>query len=114
MIGASPGTVEKLEAGLRPIGAGSLYRLACALSVDVLYFFAEDADEPDPPPLAGTATSARQVTEAEEFARAYARLKDPAVRFSVSNLVALLAGEEVPFADDAEPADEFDWFGGAP
>lgn len=93
LIGECPGTVEKLEGGHRRIGAAQLYRLATVLGVGVEYFFAgstevEDTDieQPDIPMV-----TARMMTEAQEFARVYAKLPDEEVRRTVRNMVKTLA-----------------------
>jgi transcriptional regulator with XRE-family HTH domain len=102
LVGLSPGSINRLEIGLRPIGAGQLYRLACALGVDVSYFFASEAGQQGCPPAGADGGSTRQAKDAEEFARAYACLGDPAVRLSIRNLVELLADGETQALEDAE------------
>lgn len=103
VIGASPGTIERVEIGDRRIGAGQLFRVGEALGVEVPYFFDEPTDRSTIEPLEKPEPDSRAVAEAKRFARAYFRVSDPHVREMISDLVRSVAEHEVEKATEDEP-----------
>ncbi len=108
-IGEPGGTIEKVEAGERRIGAAALYRLCQALNVDISYFFeglrpspAETspvttvADAPAfdvnaAPPNDPISADSRAIAEAQRFVDAFSALPSDALRARVRSLIKILA-----------------------
>jgi len=94
-LGVSPGTVERLERGTRPIGAGQLFQLGHALGVPVPFFFRglrgrrgrRDRRRRPAPGI---------VEEGEAFLGAYARVRDPALRKDLLRLIKSIRGIRRP------------------
>lgn len=88
--------VQKYEKGQNRIGAGRLYEIAKALDTSIQYFF-EDIDDSDGLPETVEDDEARAIhrfiatPEGAELVIAFARIKDPATRRRVSDLVRSLA-----------------------
>ena len=101
VIGASPGTIERVEMGERRIGAAQLFRVGEVMGVDVPYFFDGSADRSTFEPLETTEPDSRAVAEAKRFARAFFRVSDPHVREMIRDLVKSVAEQ----AADKEPTD---------
>jgi transcriptional regulator with XRE-family HTH domain len=105
VIGASPGTIERVEIGERRIGAGQLFRVGEVLGVDVPYFFDGPTDRSTFEPSETPEPDSKTVTEAKRFAQAYFRVSDPHVREMIRDLVRSVAEHEVDTATEDEPED---------
>lgn len=103
VIGASPGTIERVECGERRIGAAQLFRVGEALGVDVPYFFDGPTDRSTFEPLETPEPDSRAVAEAKRFARAYIRVPDPHVREMIRDLVRSVADHAGDTDSEAEP-----------
>jgi transcriptional regulator with XRE-family HTH domain len=103
VIGASPGTIERVECGERRIGAAQLFRVGEVLGVDVPYFFDGPTDRSTFEPLETTEPDSKAVAEAKRFARAYFRVSDPHVREMIRDLVRSVAEHAVDTEPEAEP-----------
>jgi transcriptional regulator with XRE-family HTH domain len=86
--------VQKYEKGTNRISAGRLQRIAEVLSVPVAFFFAAPGD---PHNSSGASEhvefSFLQTEGALRLARAYARIKQPAVRLQLLRLTEAIAGD---------------------
>jgi transcriptional regulator with XRE-family HTH domain len=103
VIGASPGTIERVEIGERRIGAAQLFRVGEVLGVDVPYFFDGPTDRATFEPLETPEPDSKAVAEAKRFARAYFRVSDPQVREMIRDLVRSVAEHAVDTATEDEP-----------
>ena len=103
VIGASPGTIERVEIGERRIGAAQLFRVGEMLGVDVPYFFDGPTDRSTFEPLETPEPDSKAVAEAKRFARAYFRVSDPQVREMIRDLVGSVAEHQVDTATKDEP-----------
>ena len=103
VIGASPGTIERVEIGERRIGAAQLFRVGEVLGVDVPYFFDGPTDRATFEPLETPEPDSKAVAEAKRFARAYFRVSDPQVREMIRDLVGSVAEHQVDTATKDEP-----------
>ncbi len=102
VIGASPGTIERVEIGERRIGAAQLFRVGEVMGVDVPYFFDGPTDRSTFEPLEISEPDTKGVAEAKRFARAYFRVADPNIREMIRDLVRSVAEH----AEDTAPEDE--------
>jgi transcriptional regulator with XRE-family HTH domain len=82
--------VQKYEKGTNRISAGRLQRIAEVLSVPVAFFFAAPDD---PKGGAQVEFSFFQTEGALRLARAYSRIKQPAVRLQLLRLTEAIAGD---------------------
>ena len=102
-IGASPGTIERVENGERRIGAAQLFRVGEMLGVDVPYFFEGPTNRSTLKSVETPGPDSKAVAEAKRFARAYFRVSDPHVREMIRELVRSVADHELDTAPGAEP-----------
>lgn len=88
--------VQKYEKGQNRIGAGRLYRLAAILAVPVGYFYegiSEDGADPQEPAMQeDDARTFAASAEGRAVFSAFHRIKDPAIRRQLIELVETLAG----------------------
>lgn len=88
--------IQKYEKGLNRIGAGRLFEIARALDTDIQYFF-DDLASGETLPEMSDADETRAVNrvmsspEGMQLMIAFARVKDPATRRRISELVQSLA-----------------------
>ncbi len=95
--------VQKYEKGANRIGAGRLFRIAQLLGVSVQFFF-DDAPDSQPVSASGFMESDAapmmmdfvQTPEGIHLNRAFAAIKDNAVRKRLVDLARALAGQESP------------------
>lgn len=106
VIGASPGTIERIETGDRRIGAAQLFRVGEVLGVDVPYFFDGPSDRSIFEPLDTPEPHSRAVAEAKRFAKAYFRVSDPNVREMIRDLVRTVADHEAIAGKEPEAEPE--------
>ncbi|MGF1640888.1 MAG: helix-turn-helix domain-containing protein [Rhodospirillales bacterium] len=102
VIGAAPGTIERIECGDRRIGAAQLFRVGEVLGVDVPYFFDGPTERSTFEPLDGPEPDAKAVAEAKRFARAYFRVADSRVRRMIRDLVRSVADQHPSPAEEPE------------
>lgn len=94
--------VQKYEKGQNRIGAGRLYRIAQALSVPIEFFFQglpPSAAKPDTDAVIERNTEIQAFiasTDGHVLALAYQRIKDPATRRRVLELVNAIAPDRAP------------------
>jgi transcriptional regulator with XRE-family HTH domain len=84
--------VQKYEKGANRISAGRLQHIAEVLGVPVSFFFAA-ADAPKPPPGDEVEFAFLQTEGALRLARAYARIRHPALRLKLLRLTEAIAGD---------------------
>jgi transcriptional regulator with XRE-family HTH domain len=86
--------VQKYEKGVNRISAGRLQRIAEVLGVPVSFFFAPD-ETGKSPPSGGIEVefSFLQTEGALRLARAYARIKQPALRLKLLRFTEAIAGD---------------------
>lgn len=106
VIGAAAGTIERIEAGDRRIGAAQLFRVSEVLGVEVPYFFDGPSDRSTFEPLDTPEPDAKGVAEAKRFARAYFRVPDPHVREMIRDLVRTVADHEATPGEEPEAEPE--------
>ena len=98
-LGVSFQQVQKYENSMNRIGASNLLKIAKALGVDVAYFF-EGVDQVvnlDVTPQAKTPVEdPMSNAESTRLAHDFFRIKDEGVRKRISQLLKVLATEEVP------------------
>lgn len=89
--------VQKYERGVNRIGSSRLYQLSQILDVDIPFFF-EGYDEPEPQAFSQVAEDGAQFEHAMlqspetiDLVRAYYRVKDPALRRKVFDLIRAMA-----------------------
>jgi transcriptional regulator with XRE-family HTH domain len=87
--------VQKYEKGTNRISAGRLQRIAEVLTVPVSFFFAGPDDKEKSSGSLGVDVefSFLQTEGALRLARAYARIKEPAVRLQLLRLTEAIAGD---------------------
>jgi len=86
--------VQKYEKGANRISAGRLQRIAEVLGVPVAFFFApDDTQKSSPSGSVDVEFSFLQTEGALRLARAYARIKQPALRLKLLRLTEAIAGE---------------------
>jgi transcriptional regulator with XRE-family HTH domain len=85
--------VQKYEKGANRISAGRLQRIAEVLGVPVSFFFAEDEERSSPGSGVDIEFSFLQTEGALRLARAYARIKQPALRLKLLRLTEAIAGD---------------------
>lgn len=86
--------VQKYEKGANRISAGRLQRIAEVLGVPVAFFFASDGTQKSSPGAGIDAEFSFLQTEgALRLARAYARIKQPALRLKLLRLTEAIAGD---------------------
>ncbi len=102
-IGVTFQQIQKYERGINRMGASRLYDFARALGVQIAYFFEgygdyvveEDAglamNEPNAAKFEGEQLNNR---ETMEVMRAYYRIKNPAVRKRIIDLIKAMAAED--------------------
>lgn len=102
-IGVTFQQIQKYERGINRMGASRLYDFARALSVPVSYFFDGYGDyvSDDPHALAAAEHAAPAYEhdainnrETLEVMRAYSRIKNPAVRKRIVELIKVMAAED--------------------
>ena len=93
MIGVTSGTVAKFESGARRIGAAQLYRLGCALGVEVAYFFADAESETAPVSDDVGGDDARRAREARRFVQTVRAIPGAGVQKTVQALVKTVADQ---------------------
>src|SRR6185503_17286067 len=93
-IGLTFQQVQKYEKGTNRISAGRLQRIAEVLGVPVSFFFATD-EQTSAPGSRGVDLefSFLQTEGALRLARAYARIKQPALRLKLLRLTEAIAGD---------------------
>jgi transcriptional regulator with XRE-family HTH domain len=84
--------VQKYEKGANRISAGRLQHIAEVLGVPVSFFFAA-TDAQKPPPGDDVEFAFLQTEGALRLARAYARIKHPALRLKLLRLTEAIAGD---------------------
>lgn len=84
--------VQKYEKGANRISAGRLQRIAEVLGVPVAYFFAAAGDK-EAPDGAADEGGFLQSEGALRLARAFARIKEPAIRLQLLRLTEAIAGD---------------------
>ncbi len=106
-IGVTFQQIQKYERGINRMGASRLYHFARLLSVPVSYFFDGYGDaEYAPAEVYGLAEPEMQAFEHEhvssretmDIMRAYYRIKNPAVRKRIADLVKAVADEHADTA----------------
>jgi transcriptional regulator with XRE-family HTH domain len=85
--------VQKYEKGANRISAGRLQHIAEALGVPVSFFFAPDEAQKSSPDGGVVEFSFLQTEGALRLARAYARIKQPALRLKLLRLTEAIAGD---------------------
>ncbi len=86
--------VQKYEKGANRISAGRLQHIAEVLGVPVSFFFAPDeAQKSSPDGSVDVEFSFLQTEGALRLARAYARIKQPALRLKLLRLTEAIAGD---------------------
>jgi len=85
--------VQKYEKGANRISAGRLQRIAEVLGVPVSFFFAADEHQSSPGGGVDVEFSFLQTEGALRLARAYARIKQPALRLKLLRLTEAIAGD---------------------
>lgn len=98
-IGVTFQQVQKYERGVNRMGSSRLYELAKTLNMPVTYFFDEYQPDGQPSPAEGMAESPSSAFEHEEMTsretmemmRAYYKIKSPAMRKRVFELVKSMA-----------------------
>ena len=88
LTGLCPGTVARLERGHQKIYASHLYRIAQVTGVDVGWFYRNNATPSTPPTASGASLQAQQQ---QRLLDAYMRIKDPAMKRDVFELIETLA-----------------------
>jgi transcriptional regulator with XRE-family HTH domain len=85
--------VQKYEKGANRISAGRLQHIAEVLGVPVSFFFAGDAQKSSAEATGEPEFSFLQTEGALRLARAYARIKHPALRLKLLRLTEAIAGD---------------------
>ena len=85
--------VQKYEKGANRISAGRLQRIAEVLGVPVSFFFTSNEKKSSPDGGADVEFSFLQTEGALRLARAYARIKQPALRLKLLRLTEAIAGD---------------------
>lgn len=102
-IGVTFQQIQKYERGINRMGASRLYDFSKALGVPIAYFFEGYGDYTvDGQPVLGAAESAAPAFEHDavsnretlEVMRAYSRIKSPAVRKRIVELIKAMAVDE--------------------
>ena len=111
-IGVTFQQIQKYERGINRMGASRLFDFAKSLGVNIAYFFEGYGDyaiedgstlslnEPDSPTFAHDNMQNRETLE---VMRAYYRIKNPAVRKRIVDLIKVMSLED---AETAKPADK--------
>lgn len=112
-IGVTFQQIQKYERGINRMGASRLFDFAKALGVQISYFFEGYGDyaiedgsalamnEPEAP---GFVNEKMQNRETLEVMRAYYRIKNPAVRKRIVDLIKAMAAEDATASET--PADK--------
>lgn len=100
ILGITFQQVQKYEKGKNRVGAGRLLEIATALKVPVAHFFEGYANAVSDDDLETNLQQLMSTREGLAFARAFARITNPAVRQSFVTMAEAMVGERLPEASD--------------